>query len=369
MILSLDICTEIMSRKLHNFNAGPSILPKEIFKKTSNAVINLNESGLSILEISHRSNEFKDILNEARELVLNIAQLDSNEYSSLFLQGGASTQFLMVAYNFLNNKAGYINTGSWSSKAMKEAELFGNVIEIASSKDKNFNYIPKDYNLQDNLDYIHLTTNNTIYGTQFKHIPDLNKSLIGDMSSDIFSRDIDYSVFDLFYAGAQKNLGPAGTTLVVIKKEILERIKREVPSMLNYKVHLDKDSSFNTPPVFSIYACLLNLKQIKINGIKNIESENNTKANSLYDEIDRNPYFTGFAENEDRSKMNVTFNLTDNSHSEIFNKICKENGIIGVNGHRSVGGYRASLYNALKIESVKVLINCMKEAESLIDKG
>ena len=368
MILSLDICTEIMSQKLHNFNAGPSILPNKIFNKTSSAVLNLNKTGLSILEISHRSNEFKDILREARELVLEIAQLDSKEYSSLFLQGGASTQFLMAAYNFLNNNAGYITTGSWSTKAMQEAKLFGNVIEIASSKDKNFNYIPKNYNIQDDLDYIHLTTNNTIYGTQFKHIPDFNEPLIADMSSDIFSRDIDYSVFDLFYAGAQKNLGPAGTTLVVIKKEILERVKREIPSMLNYKVHIDKESSFNTPPVFSIYACLLNLREIKISGIKNIELKNNAKANALYDEIDRNPYFTGFAENEDRSKMNVTFNLVDNNHSEIFNKLCKENRLIGVNGHRSVGGYRASLYNALKIESVNVLINCMKEAESLINK-
>jgi len=357
-----------MSQKIHNFNAGPSTLPNEIFKKTSNAILNLNESGLSILEISHRSNKFKDILSEARELVLNIAKLDSNEYSSLFLQGGASTQFLMIAYNFLNYNAGYINTGSWSTKAMQEARLFGNVIELASSKDKNYNYIPKNYNIQDDLDYIHLTTNNTIYGTQFDLIPDFNQSLIADMSSDIFSRDVDYSVFDLFYAGAQKNLGPAGTTLVVIKKEILEKIKREVPSILSYKVHIDKDSSFNTPPVFSIYACLLNLREIKISGIKNIELKNNAKANALYDEIDRNTCFDGFVENEDRSKMNVTFNLKDNNNSEIFEKICKENGIIGVSGHRSVGGYRASLYNALNIESVKVLINCMKEAESSINK-
>ena len=368
MILSLDICIEIMSPKPHNFNAGPSILPDEIFKKTSNAILNLNETGLSILEISHRSNEFKDILNEARELTLDIAQLDSNEYSTLFLQGGASTQFLMIAYNFLNSKGGYINTGSWSAKAMQEAKLFGDVVEIASSKDKNYNYIPKDYNITDNLDYIHLTTNNTIFGTQFNIIPGFNEPIIADMSSDIFSRDIDYSVFDLFYAGAQKNLGPAGTTLVVIKKETLERIEREVPSMLSYKVHVDKDSSFNTPPVFSIYACLLNLREIKIKGIKNIEIENNAKAIALYDEIDRNTCFTGFSENEDRSKMNVTFNLIDNNNSEIFQKICKENRIIGINGHRSVGGYRASLYNALKIESVKVLIESMQEVESLINK-
>ena len=357
-----------MSKKLHNFNAGPSVLPKNIFEKTSKSILNLNESGLSILEISHRSNQFKDIFSEARELVLNIAKLDSNEYSSLFLQGGASTQFLMVAYNFLYNNAGYINTGRWSAKAMKEAKLFGNVIELASSKDKNYNYIPKNYNNTSDLDYVHLTTNNTLYGTQFKSIPNFNQSIIADMSSDIFSRDIDYSVFDLFYAGAQKNLGPAGTTLVVIKKEIIKKIQREIPSILNYKIHIDKDSSFNTPPVFSIYACLLNLREIKTKGLESIESDNKTKADILYDEIDNNSCFVGFVENEDRSNMNVTFNLTDNNNSEIFEKICKESGVIGINGHRSVGGYRASLYNALQIGSVEVLVTCMKEVESLINK-
>jgi len=357
-----------MNKKLHNFNAGPAVLPKNIFEKTSKSILNLNESGLSILEISHRSNQFKDILSEARELVLNIAKLDSNEYSSLFLQGGASTQFLMVAYNFLYNNAGYINTGIWSAKAMKEAKLFGNVIELASSKDKNYNYIPKNYNNISDLDYVHLTTNNTIYGTQFKSIPNFNQPIIADMSSDIFSRDIDYSVFDLFYAGAQKNLGPAGTTLVVIKKEIINKIQRAIPSILNYKSHIDKDSSFNTPPVFSIYACLLNLREIKTKGLESIESDNKTKADILYNEIDNNPCFVGFAENEDRSNMNVTFNLIDNNNSEIFEKIYKERGVIGINGHRSVGGYRASLYNALQIGSVEVLVTCMKEVESLINK-
>ena len=357
-----------MNKKLHNFNAGPAVLPKNIFEKTSKSILNLNESGLSILEISHRSNQFKDILSEARELVLNIAKLDSNEYSSLFLQGGASTQFLMVAYNFLYNDAGYVNTGSWSAKAMKEAKLFGNVIELASSKDKNYNYIPKNYNNISDLDYVHLTTNNTIYGTQFKSIPNFNQPIIADMSSDIFSRDIDYSVFDLFYAGAQKNLGPAGTTLVVIKKEIIKKTQRTIPSILNYKSHIDKGSSFNTPPIFSIYACLLNLREIKTKGLESIESDNKTKADILYDEIDNNSCFVGFAENEDRSNMNVTFNLTDNNNSEIFEKICKERGVIGINGHRSVGGYRASLYNALQIGSVEVLVTCMKEVESLITK-
>ena len=357
-----------MSKKLHNFNAGPSVLPKNIIEKTSKSILNLNGSGLSILEISHRSNQFKDIFSEARELVLNIAKLDSNEYSSLFLQGGASTQFLMVAYNFLYNDAGYVNTGSWSAKAMKEAKLFGNVIELASSKDKNYNYIPKNYNNISDLDYVHLTTNNTIYGTQFKSIPNFNQPIIADMSSDIFSRDIDYSVFDLFYAGAQKNLGPAGTTLVVIKKEIIKKTQRTIPSILNYKSHIDKDSSFNTPPIFSIYACLLNLREIKTKGLESIESDNKTKADILYNEIDNNSCFVGFAENEDRSNMNVTFNLTDNNNSEIFEKICKERGVIGINGHRSVGGYRASLYNALQIGSVEVLVTCMKEVESLINK-
>ena len=355
-----------MSKKIHNFNAGPSVLPKEIFKKTSESIVNLDGSGLSILEISHRSNDFKSILSEAQELVLNISNLDSNEYSCLFLQGGASTQFLMVAYNFLYNQAGYLNTGSWSDKAIKEAKHFGNVTELASSKDKNYNYIPKDYKIPTNLDYIHITTNNTIYGTQISSFSKFDQPLIADMSSDIFSREINYSAFDLFYAGAQKNIGPAGATIVVIKNQMIEKINREVPSMLNYKVHIEKESSFNTPPVFSIYACLLNLREIKSKGLENIELENKAKAELLYEEIDNNSCFDGFAETEDRSYMNVTFNLNDENNSEIFEELCKDKGIIGVNGHRSVGGYRASLYNALKIDSVEVLIDCMKKLESLI---
>jgi phosphoserine aminotransferase len=266
---------------VHNFSAGPSILPDEVFTDSASAIKNFDNTGLSILEISHRSKEFISVMNEAQKLTLEIAGLNDNDYSCLFLQGGASLQFLMVAYNFLNNKAGYINTGSWSSKAMKEALLFGEVTEIASSKDSNFNYIPKDYSITDEFDYVHVTSNNTIYGTQFKSFPKTDLPLFADMSSDIFSRKIDFSSFDLIYAGAQKNLGPAGVTLVIIKNNLLEKVKRNVPSMLNYKLHVEKESSFNTPPVFPIYCVLLNLRLIKSKGLESIE-RNNIEKDFLY---------------------------------------------------------------------------------------
>ena len=272
----------------------------------------------------------------------------------------------MVAYNFLKTKAGYINTGTWSEKAIKEAKLFGEVIEIASSKDENFNYIPKKIKINDKYDYIHLTTNNTIFGTQFHNFPDTNSSLIADMSSDIFSRVIDYSKFDLFYAGAQKNTGPAGTTLVIVKESLLSEINKNIPSMLSYKIHIDKESMFNTPPVFPIYTAMLNLRWIKKNGgIQNIENKNREKANLIYNEIDNNSKFIGFAEKDDRSFMNVTFNLIDSEEKDIFDKICEENNVVGINGHRSVGGYRASIYNAMTLESVEVLVDCMKKFEKL----
>jgi len=350
-----------MNNKVHNFSAGPSILPEKVFEQASSSISNFNSKGLSILEISHRSKDFVDVLEEARSLALEIASLDKNEYSCLFLQGGASMQFLMTAYNFLNENAGYINTGSWSTKAIKEAKLFGNVTEIASSSDKNFNYIPKEININDTYDYIHITSNNTIFGTQFNTFPNTNSPLIVDMSSDIFSREIDYSQFDLIYAGAQKNLGPAGATMVLIKNSLLEKVKRDVPSMLSYKIHIDKDSSFNTPPVFPIYCILLNLRLIKQEGLDNISERNKIKANLIYDEIDRNKCFSGFSEVSDRSQMNATFNMNEGFDMELFNKICSNNNISGINGHRSVGGYRASIYNALPIESLNVLVDSMKE--------
>jgi len=352
--------------KKHNFSAGPSILPREVVEDASKAVLNINNKNLSILEISHRSKDFISIMDEACSLALELTGLNNSGYKALFLQGGASLQFLMIAYNFLKTKAGYINTGTWSEKAIKEAKLFGEVIEIASSKDKNFNYIPKEIKIDTNYDYVHLTTNNTIFGTQFHNFPNTNSSLISDMSSDIFSRIIDYSKFDLFYAGAQKNTGPAGTTLIILKESLLTEIKENIPSMLSYKTHIDKESMFNTPPVFPIYTAMLNLRWIKKNGgIKNIENLNREKANLIYNEIDNNSKFIGFAEKDDRSFMNVTFNLNYSEEKDIFDKICEENNIVGINGHRSIGGYRASIYNAMTLESVEVLVDCMKKFEKL----
>ena len=353
--------------KKHNFSAGPSILSNEVFSKASESVLNLNNIGLSLIEISHRSKDFVAIMEEARELSIDLLGLKTEDYTSLFLQGGASTQFLMIAYNFLSNDAGYINTGSWSVKAMKEAKLFGEVHELASSADKNFSYIPKEINNHNSLDYLHITSNNTIFGTQYHHIPETNSNLFADMSSDIFSRNIDYSKFSLIYAGAQKNIGAAGTTLVVIKKSLLDKICREVPSMLNYKVHVDKDSMFNTPPVFAVYTCLLSLKWLAKNGgIDEIEKKNILKSELLYDEIDRNSQFEGFANIDDRSIMNVTFNLVDESKKEVFDKLSQESNISGINGHRSVGGYRASIYNAMPNESVQTLVDVMKKFENII---
>ena len=353
--------------KKHNFSAGPSILSNEVFDKASKSILNFDGISLSILEISHRSKEFVNVMRDARKMALHLLDLDEDEYASLFLQGGASLQFLMIAYNFLENKSGYVDTGSWSTKAMKEAKLFGDVIEIASSKEKNFNYIPKDYKISDDLDYAHITTNNTIYGTQFHQIPESPCPLFSDMSSDIFSRNLNFKEFDLIYAGAQKNIGPAGATLVVIKKEILEKICRAVPSMLNYQIHFDKDSMFNTPPVFSVYACMLSLKWLeKKGGIDAVESLNRKKSEILYNEIDNDDVFNGFANVDDRSIMNVTFNLNDEKNKVVFDKMLIENNISGLNGHRSVGGYRASIYNAMDIASVEILIDTIKKFKNYI---
>lgn len=350
--------------KKHNFSAGPCVLPQEVLLKASEAVKDLNGSGLSLIEISHRSKEFIEVMETARALALELLGLEGKGYQALFLQGGASLEFLMVAYNLLEKKAGYLNTGTWSEKSIKEAKLFGEIVEVGSSKDKNFNYIPKGYDIPDNLDYLHLTSNNTIFGTQVKNFPKIGVPLVCDMSSDIFSRQLDFSQFDLIYAGAQKNMGPAGTTLVVIKEDVLGKVSRKIPSMLDYQVHIGKDSMFNTPPVFAVYTSMLTLEWLKnLGGIAGIEEINNKKAQLLYSEIDLNPVFKGFANKEDRSHMNATFNLTDDKLKETFDALWKEAGINGLNGHRSVGGYRASMYNALSLESVGVLVDVMSEME------
>jgi phosphoserine aminotransferase len=351
--------------KIHNFSAGPSILPQEVLLKASESVMDFNESGLSLLEISHRSKAFIDVLDEAKETALELLNLKNKGYEVLFLQGGASTQFLMSAYNLLETKATFLNTGSWSDKAIKEAKLFGSVHELASSKDSNFNYIPKNYSIPTDCDYFHCTSNNTIFGTQIKNFKSCPIPLICDMSSDIFSRVLDFTKFDLIYAGAQKNMGPAGATIVIIKEDILGKVTREIPSMMNYKLMIDKGSMFNTPPVFSIYVSLLTMKWLKnMGGIKAIEEINKTKAIVMYSEVDLNPLFKGFASIEDRSSMNATFSLINTDLKVTFESMLKEAGIDGVNGHRSVGGYRASMYNALSLDSVKTLVEVMSELES-----
>ncbi|MAM18124.1 MAG: 3-phosphoserine/phosphohydroxythreonine transaminase [Christiangramia sp.] len=351
--------------KKHNFSAGPCILPQEVFQEASEAILDFNNSGLSIMEISHRSAGFVSVMEEARELALELLGLNNKGYKALFLQGGASMQFLMTAYNLLNKKAAYLNTGTWSSKAIKEAELFGEVIEVASSKDQNFNYIPKTFSIPDDAGYFHCTSNNTIFGTQMKSFPNTSKSMVCDMSSDIFSRSLDFSKFDLIYAGAQKNMGPAGTTLVVVKEDILGKVDRKIPSMMDYAVHISKDSMFNTPAVYAVYVSLLTLRWIKKNGgIAAMEKRNDEKAELLYAEIDRNPLFKGFAAREDRSPMNATFNITNDSLKDRFDDAWKAAGVNGLNGHRSVGGYRASMYNALSLESVQVVVDVMKELEN-----
>ncbi len=350
--------------KKHNFSAGPCILPESVLEKASQAVIDFNNDNLSLIEISHRSKPFVEVMEKAQSLALELLGLENKGYKALFLQGGASTQFLMAAYNLLNKKAAYLNTGTWSTKAIKEAGLFGEIVEVASSKDKNFNYIPKGFQIPSDVDYFHCTSNNTIFGTQIKEFPEFDGVMISDMSSDIFSRQLDFSKFGLIYAGAQKNMGPAGTTLVLIREDILGKVERTIPSMLNYKVHLDKDSMFNTPPVFPVYTSMLTLEWLKdLGGIPFIEDVNNQKAELLYSEIDRNPLFNGFAAKEDRSIMNATFNLVDDAHKERFDGMWKDAQINGLNGHRSVGGYRASMYNALPLYSIQALVDVMQELE------
>lgn len=351
--------------KKHNFSAGPCILPQEVLSQAAEAVVNFNGLDLSLIEISHRSKDFVNVMDNACSLVKELLNLPEG-YSVLFLQGGASLEFLMSAYNLMkvDGKAAYIDTGAWSSKAIKEAKLLGDVDVIASSKDKTFNYIPKNYTVPTDVDYVHFTSNNTIYGTQFKEFPKTDSLLVCDMSSDIFSRELDFSKFDLVYAGAQKNMGPAGATLVIVKDEILGKTGRTIPAMLDYRTHISKDSMFNTPPVFPVYVSMLTLQWLKdLGGLKVIEKMNEAKAALLYTEIDRNPLFKGFAAKEDRSLMNVTFNLTDDSKQEAFDKLWNAAGISGIKGHRSVGGYRASIYNAMPIESIQVLVDAMQQLE------
>ena len=350
--------------KTHNFSAGPCILPQEVLQQASKSILNF-DNNLSLIEISHRSKPFDDVMNKAKSLVKDLLDIP-NGYSILFLQGGASLQFSMIPYNLMkiNGSAVYLNTGTWASKAIKEAKKFGNVIIAADSSNSNFSKIPKNYNLPKEFDYFHCTSNNTIYGTQMKEFPSINGVMVCDMSSDIFSRKVNIQKFDIIYAGAQKNMGPAGTTLVIIKDEILGKTKREIPSMLNYNTHIEKDSMFNTPPVFSIYVSMLTLKWLKnLGGISTIEKENQNKADLLYNEIDNNSLFEGTAAKEDRSNMNVCFKLVDKSKETDFNNMCEKAKISGLKGHRSVGGYRASIYNAMPIDSIKVLIDVMHKLE------
>ncbi|MGY6647269.1 3-phosphoserine/phosphohydroxythreonine transaminase [Wenyingzhuangia sp. IMCC45574] len=350
--------------KKHNFSAGPSILPQEVFKKASEAVLNFDNTGLSIIEISHRSKEFVAVYDKAVALVKEILNVPTT-HEVLFLQGGASTQFLMSAMNLMKvegGKAAYVNTGAWSKKAIKEAGLFGEVDVVASSEDTNHNYIPKDINVPADADFVHITSNNTIFGTQFKEFPTTDAPLVADMSSDIFSKPIDVSKFGIIYAGAQKNLGPAGATLVIINKDILGKSGRTIPSMLDYQVHIKGESMFNTPPVFAIYVSMLNLEYLKANGgLEAAAKRNEEKAALLYNEIDNNPSFVNNVAKEDRSLMNVVFLLNDASKDADFLAACAEAGISNVKGHRSVGGFRASIYNAMPIESVEALINVMKK--------
>ncbi|MEN8890157.1 MAG: 3-phosphoserine/phosphohydroxythreonine transaminase [Wenyingzhuangia sp.] len=350
--------------KKHNFSAGPSILPQEVFEKASQAILDFDNTGLSLIEISHRSKEFVAVYNKAVALVKEILEVPST-HEVLFLQGGASTQFLMSAINLIKNdggKAAYINTGSWSTKAAKEAKNFGEVLEVASSADTNHNYIPKGYEIPTDVDLVHFTSNNTIFGTQFQAYPETEAPLVADMSSDIFSKPVDVSKFGIIYAGAQKNLGPAGATLVIVKKDILGNTGRAIPSMLDYQVQIKGESMFNTPPVFAIYVSMLNLEYMKAQGgLKVIAKANEEKAAMLYQEIDNNPSFVNHVAKEDRSLMNVVFLLNDTSRDAEFLDACTAAGISNVKGHRSVGGFRASIYNAMPKESVQALINIMKK--------
>ncbi|MCP4910485.1 MAG: 3-phosphoserine/phosphohydroxythreonine transaminase [Bacteroidetes bacterium] len=352
--------------KKHNFYAGPSILPEFTINETAKAVVNFSDTGLSVMEVSHRSKEFVAVVDEATELFKELLNIPDN-YSILFLGGGASTQFAMVPFNLFVNKAAYLNTGAWSKKAIKEAKMFGEVEVVGSSEDRNFNYIPKGYTIPQNADYFHITTNNTIYGTEIKHDIESPVPLVADMSSDIFSRPIDIKKYAIIYGGAQKNLAPAGVTFVIIKNDILGKVKHHLPTMLNYQTHIDKESMFNTPPVLPIFAALQTLKWLKKEGgIESAHKRNIQKAQLLYDEIDRNSLFkTSVDDLEDRSIMNICFVMTHGNEDKesAFFDYASSKGMIGIKGHRSVGGFRASTYNALPLDSVQALVEVMQDFE------
>ncbi len=355
--------------KKHNFYAGPSIMPQYTNEQVIEAIKDFAGTGLSIMEISHRSKEFVAVMDNAVSLVKELLDVPSG-YSVIFLGGGASLQFTMVPMNLLEKKAAYVNTGEWAGKALKEAKLYGEAIEIASSKDKNFTYLPKNYTVPEDADYLHITTNNTIFGTELKHDLSVNVPLVADMSSDIFSRPVDVSKYSLIYGGAQKNLAPAGVTFVIIKDSIIGKVSRPIPTILNYKTHIEKESMFNTPPVLPVFAALKTLEWLKSKGgVKEMQKINEAKAKLLYDEIERNKLFTAtVTDHEDRSLMNVCFVMSDN-YKELekeFAAYAKSQGMIGIEGHRSVGGFRASLYNALPYESVEALVKTMKDFEKSI---
>ncbi|MEO8413789.1 MAG: 3-phosphoserine/phosphohydroxythreonine transaminase [Ginsengibacter sp.] len=358
-----DISTK--NKIVHNFNGGPSILPKIVFEQASRAILDYNCTGLSILEMGHRTSEFQAIMDEARSLVKELMKLD-DDHEVLFLHGGASTQFMQVPMNLLNEKetAAYADTGVWSTKAIKEAKLFGNVDIVCSSKEANYSFIPKDFAVPNDAKYFHITTNNTIYGTQWQTIPDVSMPLVADMCSDIFSRQRDFNSFGLIYAGAQKNMGPAGVNLVVVNKNILGKVKRALPTIMDYRNHIKEGSMLNTPPVFAVYVSLLTLQWLQqLGGIDAIEKVNNEKADLLYHAIDNSGLFKSTAAQEYRSKMNVCFVMKVPVLEKQFLAYAEQQGIYGIKGHRSVGGFRASLYNALPLDSVAYLINVMNEFE------
>ncbi|MEM9921585.1 MAG: 3-phosphoserine/phosphohydroxythreonine transaminase [Bacteroidota bacterium] len=351
------------TKKKHNFSAGPAILPASVLQEAAAAAANFNGMGLSILEISHRSAEFKAVLAESEALARELLGL-SDDYAVLFLTGGASSQFFMAPLNILNNDqtACYVDTGSWSTKAIKEAKNYGQVNVLGSSKESNFTFIPKDYSVPDDARYLHLTSNNTIFGTQYHWWPETNVPFVCDMSSEIFSRPVDVNRFGLIYAGAQKNLGPAGTTMVIVRKDLLGKVERTIPTMLDYRTHIAKDSAFNTPPVYPIYVSMLTMRWVKsMGGVAAMQKHNEEKARLIYDELDNNPCFEGTAAKEDRSLMNVTFVTPSEEVEKTFLSLCEEAGCVGVKGHRSVGGFRASIYNAMQKESVQLLVDLMKE--------
>ena len=352
--------------KKYNFNAGPSMLPREVIENTAKQCLDFNGSGLSLMEVSHRAKDFQPVVDEAVALIKELLDIPEG-YSVIFLGGGASLEFCMIPYNFLINKAAYLNTGVWAKKAMKEAKLFGEVVEVASSADANYTFIPKDWTCPTDVDYLHYTTNNTIYGTEIRKDIDVPVRLIADMSSDIFSRPIDVSKYDAIYAGAQKNLAMAGVTIVIVKDDALGKAPRQIPTMLDYRTHADKGSMFNTPPVVPIYCALENLRWIKNNGgVEAMDKLAQQRAEILYNEIDRNKMFRGTTAVEDRSLMNICFVMND-EYAELekpFMEFATSKGMVGIKGHRSVGGFRASCYNAQTIEGVEALVACMKEFEN-----